>query len=95
MWAIYGARQGCFMTNCTDWDYINVRDFKWLNTFWEEQASKVTDKLVDIETSSLGESLKFELGLTMGEPYSADQSKLFKSLYTNPPRMKNTFIVEK
>jgi hypothetical protein len=63
--------------------------------FWEEQASKVTDKLVDIETTSLGESLKFELGLTMGEPYSADQSKLFKSLYTNPPRMKNTFIVEK
>ena len=95
MWAIYGARQGCFMTNCTDWDYINVRDFKWLNNFWEEQASKVTDKLVDIETSSLGESLKFELGLTMGEPYSADQSKLFKSLYTNPPRMKNTSTVEK
>ncbi len=36
-WAIYGARQGCYMTNCTDWDYLNVRDFKWLNTFWEEK----------------------------------------------------------
>jgi len=27
MWSILGARQGCYMTNCTDWDYANVRDF--------------------------------------------------------------------
>jgi hypothetical protein len=37
VWAMYGARLGCYMTNLTDWDYINVRDFDWLNTFFAEK----------------------------------------------------------
>jgi hypothetical protein len=36
LWAMYGARLGCYMTNLTDWDYVNVRDFEWLNTFFDE-----------------------------------------------------------
>jgi hypothetical protein len=35
LWAMYGARLGCYMTNLTDWDYVNVRDFEYLNTLWE------------------------------------------------------------
>lgn len=35
LWAIYGARLGCYMTNLTDWDYINVRDFEYLNNLFE------------------------------------------------------------
>ena len=34
LWAIYGAREGAYLTNCTDWDYANVRDFEWLTTEW-------------------------------------------------------------
>ncbi len=37
LWAIYGARLGCQMTNLTDWDYLNVRDFDWLNNFFEKE----------------------------------------------------------
>lgn len=37
LWAMYGARLGCHMTNLTDWDYINVRDFEWLNNFFEKK----------------------------------------------------------
>jgi hypothetical protein len=36
-WAMYGARLGCYMTNLTDWDYINVRDFEYLNNLWTEK----------------------------------------------------------
>jgi hypothetical protein len=93
-WAIYGARQGCYMTNCTDWDYVNVRDFKWLNTFWEEEEIKITDKMRPYEIMGLGETLRHELKIPMCDPYGQDQSVLFKMLFTNPPRMKNTFIVE-
>jgi len=39
LWCIYGARMGCHMTNLTDWDYINVRDFEYLNDMWAEQVS--------------------------------------------------------
>lgn len=35
LWAMYGARLGCYMTNLTDWDYVNVRDFEYLNRFFE------------------------------------------------------------
>ena len=24
------------MTNCTDWDFVNVRDFEWHTKFWNE-----------------------------------------------------------
>jgi len=49
LWAMYGSRLGCKMTNLTDWDYVNVRDFDWLNNFFNnsvmpEFAAKDGDK---------------------------------------------------
>jgi hypothetical protein len=40
LWAMYGARLGCYMTTLTDWDYINVRDFDYLNTLFEAEKQK-------------------------------------------------------
>lgn len=34
LWCIYGARMGVQMTNLSDWDYVNVRDFEYLNEMW-------------------------------------------------------------
>lgn len=39
LWAMYGARLGCMMTNLTDWDYIQVRDFKFLNELWNNEVA--------------------------------------------------------
>lgn len=38
LWAVYGARLGCVMTNLErdGWDWRNVRDFKWHTAYWEE-----------------------------------------------------------
>jgi hypothetical protein len=94
-WAIYGARQGCYMTNCTDWDYLNVRDFKWLNNFWKDHESKISVDMLQYEIMGIGETLKHELQITVADPFTPEQSKLFKTVYTNPPRMPNTFIVGK
>jgi hypothetical protein len=38
-WSIYGARMGCHMVNLENWDYINVRDFEYLNDLWAEEVS--------------------------------------------------------
>ena len=37
LWAVYGARLGCYMTNVkrNSWDWKDVRDFKWLTNFFE------------------------------------------------------------
>ena len=94
-WAIYGARQGCYMTNCTDWDYLNVRDFKWLNKYWGENDSQTTEKMLPYEIMGIGETLKHELKIDIADPFTDEQSTLFKTLYTNPPRMPNNFIVGK
>lgn len=89
LWAILGARQGCYMTNCTDWDYVNVRDFRWLNNFWEEEVSKITeDKLTD-EISKLGISLSQSLQIPVEYPLTVMQSKFFKEVFTNPSRIPN------
>lgn len=94
-WAIYGARQGCYMTNCTEWDYVNVRDFTWLNSYWALHDSRTTEKMLPYEIMGIGETLKHELQITVAEPFTPEQSKLFKTVYTNPPRMLNTSIVGK
>ena len=53
LWALYGTRLGCYMTNCTDWDFVNVRDFEWHTKFWNEEVkpnSKVVMKSVILKT---------------------------------------------
>ena len=39
LWAVYGARLGCHMTNIQrkDWDWKKVRDFDWLSNFFKEE----------------------------------------------------------
>lgn len=41
LWAIYGARLGCHMTNVLrhEWDWKNVRDFDWLTKFFEDELA--------------------------------------------------------
>lgn len=41
LWAMYGARLGCYMTNLErdSWDWRNVRDFKWHTEFWNQKIA--------------------------------------------------------
>ena len=88
IWSILGARQGCYLTNCTPWDYANVRDFEWLNNFWDK-AVKDVDPL---ETSiHLGTEILKGTGADISTtPLDEQQSKFFKSVYQNTPRIIRT-----
>ena len=85
-WSMYGARLGCYMTTCTDWDYVQVRDFKWLNKFF---ASEVQPKIkvgeLDAEMIRIGDILREELELPIGE-LDSNSSKFFKKTFNNPRR---------
>jgi hypothetical protein len=76
VWAIFGARLGCYMTVCTDWDYINVRDFEQVNTLFETYK----DHIPYYEPSALQ-----QLGLPITN-LDAEQSAFFKEVWTNPVR---------
>lgn len=76
-WAILGAREGCHLTNFTEWNPINVRDFDYLNTHWETKYSHFNDSDV-IDTINAYEYI-FELhDLDIGKPFDVKQSKFFK-----------------
>ena len=47
LWAMMGAREGCYMTNLTDWDYRNVRDFDYLTEYWNTQGYGLATDLAD------------------------------------------------
>ena len=88
IWSILGARQGCYLTNCTPWDYANVRDFEWLNNFWETEVKDVDP----LETSiHLGTEILKGTGADISTtPLDEQQSKFFKSVYQNTPRIIRT-----
>lgn len=84
IWSMLGAREGCYKTNCTDWDYSQVRDFEWLTNYWNEQGyGPATDISYRIEW--LGEKLKNECNLEI-EALGAEGSKFFKMVAQQYPR---------
>jgi hypothetical protein len=96
IWAIYGAREGVYKTMCTDWDYVNVRDFEYLNKLWREEYSKIREEDLRYEIMGLGYTLREELDLNIPvDHYDTGQSKFFKSVYTPPERAPQTFLSEK
>lgn len=87
-WAILGARAGLYMTMCTDWNYVNVRDFTYLNDLWKVSFESIED--VGYEIEQYGSKLINELEIPIAEsPLDSQQSKFFKTVYQNPARTAN------
>ena len=83
-WAVLGARQGAYMTNCTDWDHVQVRDFEYLNVLFEEY--KDCDP---IHTAlDIGTELRKKLNLPIAD-IDKDSSAFFREVFVNPPRTPN------
>ncbi len=93
LWAILGARQGCYLTQFTNWNYINVRDFEYLNNYWDTNMLEINDINILKEIDKLGQLL--ENYLPVKNVFTADQSKFFKRFNTNPTRQLNTVTLKK
>ena len=95
LWAIYGAREGLYKTMCTDWDYVQVRDFKYLNSLWDEVEPRVSMEGLQDSIEDLGNKILTNLDIPIAEqPLNAKQSKFFKSVYQNPSRTDNQRFIE-
>jgi hypothetical protein len=76
-YAVLGARMGTYMTNCTDWNYVDVRDFELLKTIYEDHVRHNT---VEHDAQVLGTKIKQQLGLDW--PWlDAQQSRYTLELY--------------
>jgi hypothetical protein len=86
IWSILGAREGCWLTNCSDWDYSQVRDFEYLTNYWESKTNiKDEDDATD-EAAYFGRELREKLGIEVAD-MDANSSKFFKQVYANSPRI--------
>ena len=103
LWAVYGARLGCAMTNVRrqDWDWKNVRDFDWLTQYFnEEVAPQFTGgDMMCARTGMEWDSTKLwkasaDLGVEIRRELdleiadlNAEGSRFFKQVYINPARV--------
>ena len=87
MWAIYGARQGLYQTMLTDWDFVNVRDFEYLNNMWKNLEVTVDEENLLEAIEDYGDKLINELNIPISvTPFDAGGSRFFKTVYQNPAR---------
>tara|TARA_B100001057_G_scaffold499748_1_gene611623 strand:- start:11314 stop:12225 length:912 start_codon:yes stop_codon:yes gene_type:complete len=94
LWAIYGAREGLAMTMLSDWDYVNVRDFEYLNELWAGRDTMPED-VVHEEIYRLGSELQNDLDVPIAvQPLDEDQSKFFKTVYQNPARSSDQQFID-
>jgi hypothetical protein len=77
LYAILGARMGTWMTNCTDWNYIDVRDFEILRNMYEQN---INHDNIENDASQLGEKIKINLGLDWPD-FTPQHSKYILDLY--------------
>jgi hypothetical protein len=90
LYAILGARQGTYMTNLTDWDYVQVRDFEYLRGLYDKLAKDLTLEEVETEIVEMGKQLKYGLGLDW--PYlTSEQSKYTLDLYDETISLNETY----
>jgi hypothetical protein len=105
LWGVYGARLGCYMTNIAreDWDWRNVRDFKWLTEYFEtevfpqftvEQGGELCIRTGSRWNYDTLCSATEDLGVALRRELDLEiadlgkeGSRFFKSVYINPSRL--------
>ena len=88
LYAIHGARLGTWMTNCTDWNYVDVRDFEILKNIYEQNVDHTN---LSNEIQDLGNNLKVKLGLDW-PLLDAAQSKYTLNLYEDAIKLSHTYL---
>ena len=81
IWAIYGARLGCYTAVLTNNDYSIISDYSAMDDLWQT----LKDKDPYTESKALEQPLSKQIGLDISL-LSENDSKFFKRVYMNPPR---------
>ena len=81
-------------SNCTDWDIVKTREFDFYDKYWRNELNlKGQNNPFNIdrckkEIVELGQKIidKHQIELSVN-PLSPEQSKFFKEVYLNTPRI--------
>ena len=92
LFAVMGARLGNWMTNCTNWNYVDVRDFEVLRNIYDENVKCYENNEEELigDIKELGDKLRSDLGFNF--PYlDPQQSKYTLDLYEETIRLGFTY----
>ena len=79
----------------TDWDFVNVRDFDYLNNYWNETTETVSEDNLIEEIKKLGKLIKSYIDIPVPTvPLDAEASKFYKHTYQSPARLKAGFLMD-
>lgn len=87
IYAMLGARMGSWMTYCSDWNHLDVRDFDALQNIYN---TKVNHTFVSEDTQDFGTKLKQQLGLNWAF-FDAKQSQYICEMYEEAIAMGQTY----
>jgi hypothetical protein len=90
-WSMLGAREGAYLTNCTDWDYANVRDFEWLTNYWNDNHANQADDVAIDQCKFYGSELLTTCKVEIAN-LDPDSSKFFKAVYRPTQRIIRTRV---
>lgn len=98
MWAIYGARLGCWKTVMEpEWDPNQIADYDWFRDYFQDgEVREMIDSEHDLydATCDLGKRLNENLpGMMLFDP-EPRMSEFFKTVYVNPRRF-GAMVTEK
>jgi hypothetical protein len=100
LWAIYGARLGCYKTVLTDWDINLIADYEWFKGFFNDEVAPLfvgdtvcrytklawsKSELYD-NIVALGEELNSNVNSMMLFDPNPKMCEFFKKTYVNPRR---------
>ena len=93
-WAILGARYGSYLTNLTDFDWVQIRDSDYMKRFYNEDVLKMVSESSIMDCIHyFGRQLVERLHFPIAEqPLSEAQSVFHKTVYRNPVRTITGFM---
>jgi hypothetical protein len=93
IYAVYGSRLGTWMANCTDWDYVEVRDFEILRAIWNQYGKPYEEVNGDglfEATKELGIKIKNATGIEYAD-LDEKQSRYVYNLYAETINLCKTY----
>lgn len=90
IWAIYGARLGCYLTYFKNWDVTQINDLDFLNEYFYKNVAHLTEEQAYAECLQLGKFI--ETKFKLADPLNPSQSKFFKSFAPDPETMTHNEI---
>lgn len=84
LWAILGAWHGFYKTFMTEWDYTEVRDFDFLNSYFYKKVSDFSVEQILEDINELRSLVKTRVDIP--DPFPSDHSRFFKTFDMNPKR---------